>query len=66
MLQLPGRYPDLIVQTSITEESLDTASRRVKCLQEDTQCEWAIFTVGKAGAAAANKSEVLRVPAFRA
>jgi sugar/nucleoside kinase (ribokinase family) len=59
-------YPGLIVQTSIAEESLGTATRLVKSMQADMQCAWAVITAGKAGAAAANKRDVLRVSAFRA
>jgi sugar/nucleoside kinase (ribokinase family) len=59
-------YPGLVVQTSITEESLETASRLVTYIQADMQCDWAIITAGKAGAAAANERAVVRAPAFRA
>jgi sugar/nucleoside kinase (ribokinase family) len=59
-------YPGLIVQTSIAEESLETAARLVKYLQADTQCEWAVITAGKAGVAAADKRGIVSVPAFRA
>lgn len=59
-------YPGLIVQTSITDESLETATRLVKYMQADMQCDWAVITAGKAGAAAANKRAVVSVPAFRA
>jgi sugar/nucleoside kinase (ribokinase family) len=59
-------YPGLVVQTSIAEESLGTATRLVKSLQADMQCAWAVITAGKAGAAAVNKRDVLKVSAFRA
>jgi len=59
-------YPGLVVQTSIAEESLETAARLVKSMQADMQCDSAVITAGKAGAAAANKQAVVRVPAFRA
>ena len=59
-------YPGLVVQTSITEESLETAARLVKCIKADMRCKWAVITAGKAGAAAANQRAVLSVPAFRA
>ena len=58
-------YPGLVVQTSITEEWLETSARLVKDMQADMRCDWAVITAGKAGAATANKPDVLRVPAFR-
>lgn len=54
------------MQTSITDESLGTAARLATSLQADMQCEWAVITAGKAGAAVADKRGVLSVPAFRA
>ena len=59
-------YHGLVVQTSITEESLDTAARLVKYLQADMRSEWAVITAGAAGAAAANARDLVYVPAFRA
>jgi sugar/nucleoside kinase (ribokinase family) len=59
-------YPNFIVQTSIAEESLETATRLVKDLRADMQSEWAVITAGKAGAAAASRRDVISVPAFRA
>jgi sugar/nucleoside kinase (ribokinase family) len=54
------------VQTSIAEESLETAARLAEYLQRGMHCEWAIITAEKAGAAAASTRHVLSVPAFRA
>jgi sugar/nucleoside kinase (ribokinase family) len=59
-------YPELVVQTSIAEESLETAIRLVRYMQADMQCGWAVITAGKAGAAAASRREAVHVPAFRA
>jgi sugar/nucleoside kinase (ribokinase family) len=59
-------YPGLIVQTSIAEESLETATRLATYMQADMQCDWAVITAGKAGAAVADNRGVVSVPAFRA
>jgi sugar/nucleoside kinase (ribokinase family) len=59
-------YPRLIVQTNITEESLDTATRLAKYMQADMQPAWAVITAGAAGAAAASARDVISVPAFQA
>jgi sugar/nucleoside kinase (ribokinase family) len=59
-------YPGLVVQTSIAEESLETAARLAKYLQADMKSEWAIITAGAAGTAAADKWGEVRIPAFRA
>jgi sugar/nucleoside kinase (ribokinase family) len=66
LLDVLDGYPGLVVQTSITEESLDTAARLAKYLQVDMKSEWAIITAGAAGAAAADKWGEVRIPAFRA
>lgn len=66
LLDALDSYPNLIVQTSIAEESLETAVRLVRYMQADMQCERAVITAGKAGAAAADKRGVISVPAFRA
>jgi sugar/nucleoside kinase (ribokinase family) len=59
-------YPNLIVQTSISKESLEMATRLVKDMQADMHSEWAVITAGKAGAAASSRRDVISVPAFRA
>jgi sugar/nucleoside kinase (ribokinase family) len=59
-------YPGLIVQTSTADESLETAIQLAMYMQADMQCEWAVITAGKEGAAAAGKRGVVSVPAFRA
>jgi sugar/nucleoside kinase (ribokinase family) len=59
-------YPRLVLQTSITEESLDTATRLAKYMQADMQPAWAVITAGSAGAAAASAQDAMGVPAFQA
>lgn len=59
-------YPGLIIQTSITEESLDTAARLARYMQDDMRAGWVVMTAGAAGAAAASARNAVRVPAFRA
>jgi sugar/nucleoside kinase (ribokinase family) len=59
-------YPGLVIQTSITKESLDTAARLVPHLLADMQSEWAVITAGAAGAAVASARDIMRVPALRA
>jgi sugar/nucleoside kinase (ribokinase family) len=59
-------YPRLIVQTSITLESLHTAARLATCMQADMKAEWAVVTAGAAGAVAANARRQVQTTAFRA
>ncbi len=66
MLDALDDYPNLVIQTSITEESLETAARLITYMQADMQCEWAVITAGAAGAAAASARELVRTPAFHA
>lgn len=58
-------YPRLILQTNITETSLDAAVRLAGYMQADMNPEWAIITAEDAGAAAVSRRERLGVPAFR-
>jgi sugar/nucleoside kinase (ribokinase family) len=66
MLDALDGYPGLVIQTSITKESLDKAAQLVKYLQADMRSEWAVMTAGAAGAAAASVRDLVYVPAFRA
>jgi sugar/nucleoside kinase (ribokinase family) len=66
ILDVLDGYPDLTVQTSIAEESLETAARLAVNLQSDIRPEWAVITAGAAGVAAASTRDVLRVSAFHA
>lgn len=59
-------YPRLILQTNITDASLETAARLAKYMQADVKPEWAVITAGAAGAAAASARDLVRAPAFRA
>jgi sugar/nucleoside kinase (ribokinase family) len=66
MLDALDGYPNVVIQTSIAEESLETATRLVEYVRADMQCEWAVITAGKAGAAAASARDLIRTPAFHA
>jgi hypothetical protein len=64
----PGRldrHPGLIVQTSIAEESLETATRFVKYMQADMKSDWAAATAGEGWSRGSHRRDVVSIPAFR-